>query len=179
MKFKLTVENNVIEQLHTHKCSILVGIYQTRKFVLFSFNSYEPINQEGLFEEPIAIVILDDQLGAQLIITVNNLIIYFVNHLNLAQKHPNKVFSPCVFYVHRAASLTMEAASPKTTFYKLNLFELNLHYSYLSYFDFNCSFILLCKSTFINYFSDKNYYHLNGMAIIDGETNKALLGKYG
>jgi hypothetical protein len=188
MKFKLTVENNVIEQLQTHKCSILVSIYQIRKFVFFSFNNDQLINQEGLFEELIGIAILGEQLVVQLICTKNNPIIYSENHLNLTQKPPYKVFSPGVSYVHSAASLTEEANNPNNTFYKLNLFELNLHFSCLSYCDFNDSFILVWKPIFINYFSDDNYYYLNDIAFINdesayhaalGKTNKILLGKYG
>ena len=188
MKFKLTVENNVIEQLQTHKCSMLVSIYQTRKLVLFSFSSYAPINPKVLLEEPMVIVILGEQLVVQLICTKNNPIIYSENHLNLTQKPPYKIFSPGVSYVHSATSLTEESDNPNNTFYRLNLFELNLHFSCLSYCDFNDSFILVWKRIFINYFSDDNYYYLNGIAFINnesaydavlGKTNKIFLGKYG
>jgi len=184
MKFKLTVENNVIEQLPPHKCSILVSMRQTRKFLIFSFNNSEPINQEVLFEAPMGIVVR----GQQLAITVISPIFNYVNDLDLAQKHLNKLLSPDILYVPRAVSLTKETAYPNITLYKQRLLGLNLRFTCLPYFYFSYSFILIWQSTFINYFSDDAYLHCNSMAMIDdkpansiahGDKNKKFLGEYG
>ncbi|KGJ89669.1 hypothetical protein [Colwellia psychrerythraea] len=89
MEFKLTAEGDVIEQLHNRKRSMLVSIYQTRKYLIFSFKDFLQTNQVVLLDPLMAIAVS----GYQLAIVVKNLIINHMNHHNLRQTYPKNVLN--------------------------------------------------------------------------------------
>lgn len=185
MKFKLTFENNAIEQLPSQKCSILVSTLLTRKFYLiFSFNNSESINQEVLLETPNGTVVGCQQIA----ITVMSPNFSYQNHLCLAQKPRNKLLSPEFLHVSRSVSSIEEIAKQYITFYTLLLLGIYIRFSCLRYFYFIYSFILIFHLTFINYINGVCCFHFNSITIINGgpesfiahgEQNKKFLGKYG
>ena len=93
MRFKLTAEGNVIEQLHNRKRSILVSIYQTTKYFIFSFKDSKETNQAVLLD---ALMEIAGQ-GYQLAILVNTTIFNYMNlryFPNLTDFYFNFSFTP-------------------------------------------------------------------------------------
>lgn len=181
MNFKLTVEGNVIEQIHTRELAILVSTYQTGKILVFSSKGSELIKQEVLFKSSMVIAVPDNQLT----FAVSNSIIYYANPPSLSRQYSDKLLSPDACFVPMAVFLIRKIRGQYITFYKQEVLALNSRFSCPSYVDLNNSLIPVWKPTFINYISN-DYCHLSDMAIIDyesayvtalGETNEKTVGK--
>jgi len=153
MEFMLAAEGNVIEQLHNRKRSILVSMYQTTKYLIFSLKDSKQTNQVALLDALMGMAVQ----GYQLAITVHNSIIDYMNHHDFPQTYPSKVLNTDALYPSKIRPLSKEVANQNSSVCKDSLFRLNLRFSSLSDFYNNFSFTPVWKITSINYVRHNNY----------------------
>ena len=153
MKFKLTAEGNVIEQLHNHKRSILVSMFQTTKCLIFSFKAPKQSNQTVLLDALREMTVQRHQLAK----TVYNSIINFMNHHYFPLCNPSKVNNTDSPYPSKIRPLAKEAVNQNSSVRKQSLCRFHLPSSSLFYFYNNFLFTTVCKITYINFVKHNNY----------------------